>query len=70
MSVLNRSRSLAIQVVVIVGWVFIVTHYHADHIYGLQEFKKMGAKIIAHPAAKEYLYSDTAKRLAYRRLPD
>ena len=39
----------------------IVTHYHADHIYGLQEFKKIGAKIIAHPAAKEYLYSDTAK---------
>ena len=39
----------------------IVTHYHADHIYGLQEFKKIGAKIIAHPAAKEYLHSDTAK---------
>ena len=46
----------------------IVTHYHADHIYGLQEFKKIGAKIIAHPAAKEYLYSDTAKhRLAASR---
>ena len=39
----------------------IVTHYHADHIYGLQEFKKIGAKIIAHSAAKEYLHSDTAK---------
>jgi len=38
----------------------IVTHYHADHIYGLQEFKKIGAKIIAHPAAKEYLNSETA----------
>ena len=46
----------------------IVTHYHADHIYGLQEFKKIGAKIIAHPAAKEYLHSDTAKhRLATSR---
>ena len=46
----------------------IVTHYHADHIYGLQEFKKIGAKIIAHPAAKEYLHSDTAKhRLAASR---
>ncbi len=40
----------------------IVTHYHADHIYGLQAFKKIGAKIIAHPAAKEYLNSETAKQ--------
>ena len=39
----------------------IVTHHHADHVYGLQEFKKIGAKILAHPAAKEYLNSDTAK---------
>ena len=38
----------------------IVTHYHADHIYGLQTFKAVGAKIIAHEAAKEYLNSDTA----------
>jgi glyoxylase-like metal-dependent hydrolase (beta-lactamase superfamily II) len=46
----------------------IVTHYHADHIYGLQEFKKIGAKIIAHPAAKEYLNSETAtNRLAASR---
>ena len=46
----------------------IVTHYHADHVYGLQEFKKIGAKILAHPAAKEYLHSDTAKhRLAASR---
>lgn len=46
----------------------IVTHYHADHIYGLQSFKKIGAKILAHPSAKEYLNSDTAKqRLAVSR---
>ena len=38
----------------------IVTHYHADHIYGLQEFKRVGAKIIAHKKAQEYLNSDTA----------
>ena len=38
----------------------IVTHYHADHIYGLQSFQKIGAKIFAHPAAKEYLNSETA----------
>lgn len=38
----------------------ILTHYHADHIYGLQEFKKAGARIIAHQAAREYLNSETA----------
>jgi glyoxylase-like metal-dependent hydrolase (beta-lactamase superfamily II) len=39
----------------------LVTHYHADHIYGLQTFQALGAKIIAHRAAKEYLHSDTAR---------
>ena len=39
----------------------IVTHYHADHIYGLQAFKALGARIIAHQAAKVYLNSDTAR---------
>jgi glyoxylase-like metal-dependent hydrolase (beta-lactamase superfamily II) len=38
----------------------IVTHYHADHIYGLQSFQKIGANIMAHPAAKAYLNSETA----------
>lgn len=40
----------------------IVTHYHADHIYGLQAFKAAGAQVIAHRAALEYLHSDTAAR--------
>ena len=39
----------------------IVTHYHADHIYGLQVFKEQGATIIAHQLAREYLNSDTAQ---------
>ena len=39
----------------------IVTHYHADHIYGLQTLKAAGAKIVAHQAAKIYLHSDTAR---------
>jgi glyoxylase-like metal-dependent hydrolase (beta-lactamase superfamily II) len=39
----------------------IVTHYHADHIYGLQTFKALGARIIAHCEAREYLNSDTAR---------
>lgn len=39
----------------------IVTHYHADHIYGLQTFNAMGARIIAHRAALVYLNSETAR---------
>jgi glyoxylase-like metal-dependent hydrolase (beta-lactamase superfamily II) len=38
----------------------IVTHYHADHIYGLQAFKAVGATIIAHRDGQAYLHSDTA----------
>lgn len=40
----------------------IVTHYHADHIYGLQSFAAAGAKILAHASAREYLNSETAQR--------
>jgi len=39
----------------------IVTHYHADHVYGLQVFRDLGAKIIAQEAGKLYLTSETAK---------
>lgn len=39
----------------------IVTHYHADHIYGLQAFKALGARVIAHRAAQQYLQSDVAR---------
>jgi glyoxylase-like metal-dependent hydrolase (beta-lactamase superfamily II) len=38
----------------------IVTHYHADHIYGLQTFKAAGATILAHAEGMEYLNSETA----------
>ena len=40
----------------------IVTHYHADHVYGLQEFKKIGAKIYAQNQGNSYLSSETAKQ--------
>lgn len=47
----------------------IVSHYHADHIYGLQAFKAIGAEIWTHRKAQLYLNSDVAKeRLAQRRL--
>ena len=38
----------------------VLTHYHADHIYGLQVFKDQGATIVAHQAGRLYLNSDTA----------
>lgn len=40
-------------------WV-IVTHYHADHIYGLQVLRGAGAKVLAHRDGRTYLSSDTA----------
>lgn len=46
----------------------IVTHYHADHIYGLQVFKDLGAEIIAPLGVKDYLSSPAAEgRLKQRR---
>lgn len=46
----------------------IVTHYHADHIYGLQVFRARGAQIVAHGAGRAYLQGDTAvRRLATSR---
>jgi len=45
----------------------IVTHYHADHFYGLAPFKAAGAEIWAHRSAREYLESgEGAARLAQR----
>ena len=40
----------------------VLTHYHADHIYGLQVFKALGATITAHEAGRAYLFSDTAQQ--------
>lgn len=46
----------------------IVTHFHADHIYGLQVLKAAGAEVWANRGAAEYLASDGAKdRLAITR---
>ena len=38
-----------------------VTHYHADHVYGLQVFQAAGATIVAHRLGLGYLNSDTAQ---------
>ncbi|MGQ0619580.1 MAG: MBL fold metallo-hydrolase [Panacagrimonas sp.] len=46
----------------------IVSHYHADHVYGLQVFKAADADIWARREGQQYLASDLARdRLAQRR---
>ena len=46
----------------------IVSHYHADHIYGLQVFEDLNAEILAPAGAEKYLASDSAReRLEDRR---
>jgi len=46
----------------------IVTHYHADHVYGLQPLKKAGAEIWAHRKGEDYFTSGLAEeRLQQRR---
>ena len=46
----------------------IVSHYHADHFYGLQAFKAAGAEVWAHENGRQYLSSDIApSRLAQRK---
>jgi len=46
----------------------IVSHYHADHIYGLQVYQDLDAEILAPEGAEKYLASDNAReRLEERR---
>lgn len=46
----------------------IISHYHADHFYGLPPFKDLGAEIWARRPARAYLESEAAQqRLAERR---
>ena len=46
----------------------IVSHYHADHIYGLQVFEDLDAEILAPAGAEKYLASENAgERLEERR---
>jgi len=40
----------------------ILTHYHADHFYGLEPLKKAGADVWAHRAALDYLDNGEAER--------
>lgn len=45
----------------------IVTHYHADHFYGLAPLKAAGAEVWAHRRGREYLESQGPTRLEQRR---
>ncbi len=45
----------------------IISHYHADHFYGIPAFRRIGAKIWADSSAHAYLNSSAAEeRLAQR----
>jgi glyoxylase-like metal-dependent hydrolase (beta-lactamase superfamily II) len=47
----------------------VVSHFHADHIYGLQVFEELGAEIIAPYGAQKYIHSEAAKeRLEERQI--
>ena len=47
----------------------IVSHYHADHYYGLQAFKARGVEIWGHENGRDELRSDEAQqRLAQRKV--
>ncbi len=62
---LERIRAITDEPVVRV----IVSHYHADHIYGLQVFAGLDAEILAPDGSDEYLDSDQAlRRLEERRV--
>ncbi len=46
----------------------ILSHFHADHFYGIPAFKAIGAQVWADILAREYLHSDVASaRLAERK---
>ncbi|PCI18392.1 MAG: MBL fold metallo-hydrolase [Piscirickettsiaceae bacterium] len=47
----------------------VLSHYHADHIYGAQVFKELGAEILAPIGAYEYIESAVSiERLEERRI--
>jgi len=48
----------------------ILTHYHADHFYGLKALKDAGADVWAHRAALEYIYSGEAEKRLEQRARD
>lgn len=61
LAAIRKLTTLPIQLV-------IVSHYHADHVYGLPALKAAGAEIWAHHKGADYFNSGLAEeRLAQRR---
>ena len=48
----------------------VVSHYHADHVYGLQALKGAGAEIWAHRLAEQYFTSGLAEERLEQRKRD
>lgn len=48
----------------------IITHYHADHFYGLKALKAAGAEVWAHQAGREYLEGGQGRRRVEQRARD
>jgi glyoxylase-like metal-dependent hydrolase (beta-lactamase superfamily II) len=48
----------------------IVSHYHADHFYGLQALKAQGAEVWAHANGRATLASDDTRRRLEQRMAD
>lgn len=41
--------------------IVILSHYHADHYYGMQVFQELGAEVWAHEAARPMIGSESAQ---------
>ncbi|MCK5002314.1 MAG: MBL fold metallo-hydrolase [Gammaproteobacteria bacterium] len=64
-ALLERIRKITNQPIKYV----VMSHYHADHIYGLQVFKQAGATIYAPEGSADYIHSEAAaNRLEERQL--
>ncbi len=48
----------------------VLTHYHADHVYGLAALKAAGAEIWAHGEGRAYLEGEESKRRLEQRRRD
>ena len=48
----------------------VVTHYHADHFYGLKALKDAGGEVWAHVSGREYIQGDEGRRRLEQRARD
>lgn len=44
-----------------------ISHYHADHMYGIQAFSGTGAEVVAPDGAKRYLEGEVAEQRLFER---